>query len=166
MLAGIIAATLLLPVSSMCCRCLPSAPAAALWPHPDFNLVVPVTLNPRSESALTSQTSYQEDEVALSRTPQPLPRREEEPSSASVDVLSAAFDASMTSINRLMAIKGEVERAIEREKLQLARLVSRAVGGTRWLWAKPPRCSISNAGQKTMKSVTSSMLVLPLDEAS
>lgn len=50
-----------------------------------------------------------------------------------MDVLSAAFDASMTSINRLMAIKGEVERAIEREKLQLARLVSGAVGKV-WAW--------------------------------
>lgn len=98
--------------------------------HPFTHLqLLPLIHRVRRGDPLTSQASYQEDEAPLPRTPLPLPpqpRREEEPTSAAVDVLSAAFDASMTSINRLMAIKGEVEKAIEREKMQLARLVSTA----------------------------------------
>ncbi len=41
---------------------------------------------------------------------------------AQQDMLSAALEASRTSLNRLNAIQSEVGRAIEREKMQIERL--------------------------------------------
>lgn len=41
---------------------------------------------------------------------------------AQQDMLSAALDASKTSLSRLIAIQNEVARAIEREKTQIERL--------------------------------------------
>jgi hypothetical protein len=45
-----------------------------------------------------------------------------ETSSAQQDILSAALEASKNSMNRLQAIQAEVERAIERERMQVERL--------------------------------------------
>ena len=37
-------------------------------------------------------------------------------------MLSAALEASKTSLSRLMAVQNEINRAIEREKMQIERL--------------------------------------------
>ncbi|GAX77460.1 hypothetical protein CEUSTIGMA_g4904.t1 [Chlamydomonas eustigma] len=45
-----------------------------------------------------------------------------ETNSAQQDILAAALEASKTSMNRLLAIQAEVEKAIERERVQVERL--------------------------------------------